>query len=338
MGVWWQRNIEYLLNWVQDFLRSSQPTFLYSAAESAALIAVIMLPWGVGCVLGWFAAKVTRKLLCASTGDDESRSQSEYRFTLRGMLLAVMMCAVLTAWLSGTVRQWHQREQSNQKLFLSRFESSFTTGDVALLAEPVIVENHTMLRASQNPTGISEYRVVASIERNHNKLWAVWTYLCDEHYPGTVSKFGYAEAATQAALPPAPSPMTEYLREPSYQMINGEPPVDSPAEIIDAPVVAKAGDTITIVAKTGQFLECELIIRPTRAITAPPPTIIAPQSGVVRWDVKLNPAFGGPKIEYEFQARTNMLYRAKTFTGTMTIEKQSSNEQLREANGDKSNR
>lgn len=240
------------------------------------------------------------------------------------MLFAVMMCAVLTAWVSGTVRQWHRREETSQKQFLSRFKSSFTTGDVTLLAEPEIVENHNMLRTNQNSTGINEYRVMAPIEKNGNKSWGVWTYLCDEHYPDTVSKFGYAEAATQAALPPAPFPTTEYLREPSYQMINGEPPVDSLAEIIDAPVVAKAGDTITIVAKTDGFLECELVIRPTQAITGPPPKLIAPPSGVVHWEVKLNPAFVGAKIAYEFQARTNMSYRAKTVTGTMSINKQNS--------------
>lgn len=52
LGVWWQRNIEYVLNWVQDFIRSYRPTFFYSAAESAALISAIMLPWSAACLLG----------------------------------------------------------------------------------------------------------------------------------------------------------------------------------------------------------------------------------------------------------------------------------------------
>src|SRR5688500_2040260 len=115
-----------------------------------------------------------------------------------------MVCAALTAWLSSTVRQWHEREETNQELFLDRFKRSFTTVNMALIAEPVIVEDHTIVKTNQNASGISEYRVMAPINKNGHQLWAVWTYLCDERYPGTVSKFGYAEAATQNAVPPFP--------------------------------------------------------------------------------------------------------------------------------------
>ena len=323
---WWQRTIEAVLRWVQNLIRGSQPAFLYSGAEAVALLVLIVLPWGVGCLLGWLAARVTRRLLCRVTNADESQCRSEYRFTLRGMFLSIMVCAVQTAWLSSTIRQWHVREETNQEQFLYRFKHSFTTGNVTLLAEPLIAEDHTILKASQNSSGISEYRVIAPINKNGNELWAVWTYLCDENYPGTVSKFGYAEASTQGALRPFPFPVTEYLREPTYPMIDGEPPLATRAEITDAPIIAKAGDTITIVAKTDRYLECDLVIRPFLAVASPPPKTIAPESGVVRWDVMLNPTFRGSQIEYEFQARTNMLYRAKTVAGVVALGKQNGDE------------
>ena len=324
---WWQRAIEALLDWVQDFIGGSQPTVLYSGAETVALLALIVLPWLVGCVLGLIGAKVTRRLLGRSANADESQSRTDYRFTLRGMLVSIMVCAVLTAWLSGTIRRWQLREETNQELLLHRFKSSFTTGNVTLLAEPLIVEDHTILKRSQNSTGISEYRVVAPINKNDNELWAVWTYLCDERYPGTVSKFGYAEADTQDALPPFPFPVTEYLREPTYPLIDGEPPLATTAEIISTPTVAQAGDTITIVAKTDGFLECDLLIRPFQAVTMPPSKTTAARSGSVRWEVKLNPTYRGSQVVYEFQARTNMLYRAKTVGGAVAIGKGNGNEQ-----------
>ena len=319
---WWQWAVEAVLRRVQDLLRGSQPTFLYSGAETVALLVLIVLPWSFACVSGWFAAKVTRKLFGASTNDEESRSRFEYRFTLRGMLLSIMVCAVLTAWLSSTIRQWHERQETNQELFLREFKRSFATGNVTLLAEPVIVKDHTIVKSRQiRSSGISEYRVSAPIKKNGHELWAVWTYLCDERWPGTVSKFGYAEASTRDALPPFPFPVTEHLREPTYGMINGEPPLVTQAEIIDPPSTAKAGDTITIFAKTDRYLECNLVIRPFQAVTTPPPQTIAPQSGLVRWDVQLNPNYRGSQIEYEFQARTNMLYRAKTVSATVALRK-----------------
>jgi hypothetical protein len=176
-----------------------------------------------------------------------------------------------------------------------------------------------MLKASQNSSGISEYRIVAPINKDGKQLWAVWTYLCNENYPGTVSNFGYAEADTQNGLPPRPFPVTEYLRELTYTMVDGEPPLSTRASIIKAPTIAKSGDTITIVAKTDRFMECDLIIRPFQAVTLPPTKLTAPESGVVSWDVAISPSYVGTQIEYEFQSRTNRIYRAKIVSGKIAL-------------------
>ncbi|WP_430284930.1 hypothetical protein, partial [Salmonella enterica] len=81
---------------------------------------------------------------------------------------------------SSTIRQWNEHEQTNQQKFVQRFKRSFTTGNVKLLAEPRIFEDHTVLKASQNSLRISEYRVSAPISKNGKELWAIWTYACDE--------------------------------------------------------------------------------------------------------------------------------------------------------------
>lgn len=321
---WWQRQIEGALRGVQNIIRGSQPTWLYSACETLALLVLILLPWAVGCVFGMLSARLVKKLIPSSI--DNEVCSSEYQFTLRGMLTSIMVLAFLTAWLSGTVRQWQTRETTNQATFLEQFKRSFTSGDVTLLANPEIVEDHTIVKRSQNASGISEYRLTAPITKQGRELWAVWTFLCDEAYPGTVSKFGYAEAPTQIGLPPPPFPLTEYLREPIYKMVDGEPHMPTIARILNAPTVSKAGDTITIVAETDRFLECTLIISPFHAVRMPPTTIIAPENGVVRWIINLDPAYNGTYIEYEFQARTNPLYRAKMANGTVTLESKNGNE------------
>jgi len=316
---WWTRMIEAVLRTVQEVIRSSQPTSLYRNAEIVTLLAVIVLPWGVGCGLGLLVARLTRRYLSVATADAENEGRPSYQFTVRGMLLTMMVLAALTGWLSTTVRQWHSHEKTNQEHLLQRFKNSFTTGNVTLLAEPLIVEDHTVLKTSQNSSGISEYRVVAPINKDGKRLWAVWTYLCNENYPDTVSNFGYAEASTQNGLPPHPFPVTEYLREPTYEMVDGEPPLSTRASIVEAPTVARSGDTITIVAKTDRFMECDLIIRPFQAVALPPATLTAPESGVVSWDVAIDPAYVGTQIEYEFQSRMTRSYRAKIVSGKVTL-------------------
>ncbi len=136
---------------------------------------------------------------------------------------SIMICGVLTGWLSNSIRKLHVLEKSNQGHLLQRFKDSFSTGKVVLLAEPLILEDHTILKRNHNASDISEYRIIAPVNKDGIKLWAVWTYLCDESYPGTVSKCGYAEAGTQKGLPPHPFPVTEYLREPNDTVVDGEP-------------------------------------------------------------------------------------------------------------------
>ena len=82
-------------------------------------------------------------------------------------------------------------------------------------------------------------------------------------------------------------------------MVDGEPPLSTRASIVEAPTIARSGDTITLVAKTDRFMECDLIIRPFQAVTLPPAKLTAPESGVVSWDVAIDPTYVGRQIENE---------------------------------------
>lgn len=318
MGPWWQRLIEFVLRWVQDIISTSQPTFWYSFAETLSLIALMILPWSVGCLLGLLAAQYAKRFV-KNSETEENECRASFRLTLRGIFFAVMVSAVLTSWLSTTVRNWHMREVTHQAHFAELFKSSFSTGTVELLAEPTIIEDHTLLKRSQNSSGISQYRVTAPISKNGNELWAVWTYLCNDNFSGTVFKFGYAEAGSPTELPPPPFPVTEYLVYPTVMLRDGEPLLTSQASVVAAPTVAKSGDTISIVAKTDAGMVCDLVIRPIQALTLPPAQIRAPQNGIVSWTVTIDPAYVGTQLGYEFQSRTNMLYRAKVVSGIVTL-------------------
>ena len=314
---WWKRVIEAGLHAFQLLVRDVQPSFLYHNAEIVALLLIIILPWGVGCGLGRFVAKLTRRFVSESPTHTVSERSIFFQFSVRGMLLTIMVFAFLTGWLSTTVRKWYAHEKANQQLLLRRFQDSFTSGNVTLLAEPFIAKDHSVFQRNQKADGISEYRIVAPIKKGGNQRWAVWLYLCNEKYPGSVSNFGYGEAGTQNALPRNIFP--EYLREPTYSLVDGEPEVSTLASIVEAPTAARSGETITIVAKTNEYMMCDLIIRPFQAVTLPPETLTAPESGVVRWDIVINPAYVGKSLEYEFQTRLNNIYRAKQISGKVTL-------------------
>ena len=111
-------------------------------------------------------------------------------------------------------------------------------------------------------------------------------------------------------------------------MVDGEPPLSTRASIVEAPTIARSGDTITLVAKTDRFMECDLIIRPFQVVTLPPAKLTAPESGVVSWDVAIDPTYVGRQIEYEFYSRPNGICRAKIVSGKITLRKTTTNHRM----------
>jgi hypothetical protein len=343
---WWKSQIENSLVRIQQVVSSSA----YSGMELAAVIALFLLPWGVACASGTFAAFLAKKLLAARAVVDREQADticwrgpfwwaltppavtppavevpqqdhSDFRFTLREMLLALAAFGALTAWLSSPVHQWKSQQANNQSHFLTLFKDSFTSGNVVLLARPEITEVITsFLQGGINPTGIHEYRIVAPIQKDNQRLWAVWTYTYDERYKDTVSKYGYAEASTHGQLPPLP--LTEYLSEPIAEIIDGEPQLRWPkALILEAPKSIKADETITVIANARWGTQCQLVVHPFHAVSSPAPIQNAPQSGPVRWQWKLDPKFKGSQIQFEILARIAPLYRATSVFGSIEIER-----------------
>ena len=224
-----------VLHWGQDLLFNIRP--LYRLAEVIAVFAMPILPWAFACFVGFYIAKVARKLFCKDATD---QAKSQLRFTIGGLMFSVMILAGLTAWLSSNVRKWQLADKANTEIFISKFKGSFDSGEVELLGEPHVEKSWD--------GHIGRFRVTAPIRKmdgaTQNDLWAVWTYWCDENYPDTISNFGYAEAKSAHALPPFLA--AQYLHQPMKGILDGAPPLGIKATIHRAPESVKPGETIRI--------------------------------------------------------------------------------------------
>ena len=312
---WWKPWIEDGLHWCQDSIRANQWTSLYQGVEALAVLAMPILPWLFGCWFGFVCSKLAARLL----SQPPENEQPSYRFSMRELLVTVLASAILITWISTFVRQWHTQENLNQAQMLQRFKDSFTSGKIKLLAEPVIVEDHAVLKPSQHSSGFSEYRIVAPINKADKNLWAAWSYACYDN--SVIHRFGYVEADSKSALPGQPFPFPRILREPTLSMVDGEPPQTTKARIVEAPVAARPGDTITIVCETDQFMECDLVLHPFHATALPPKTTSASATGIAKWNITIDPAFKGKAIEFEFQSRVNSVYRTRSIRGKISLEK-----------------
>jgi|GEM_PF-4767423 len=301
---WWSTLMHDGSVAVQGFVFNVR--FLYQLVEMIAVCAMFVLPWISSCLLGWFAAKLVRSRLASSNIVDNSRSAKS--FTLRGLLIAMVVVAGLTTWLSSQVSQWQLQEQKKQQVFMDFFKRSFTSGKVEFLQEP------QMLAKSGHGT---HYRITAPIRKNGEEQWAMWTYWCE--HPSFLYMFGYAEAPTEDALT---TPIPEHL--PQYSaVIDGEPMLNTFLKIVEAEVIesptSTSGAIIEIIAETDQRQECDLDIHSFNAIKTVPKMKIAPESGIVSWEVELNKKYRGSKIDFEVKSRVNRIYRAKKTAGLIAL-------------------
>lgn len=311
------QGLHLVFGWFEGLLSDPRLKWFYNVVEVASVFGCVILPWLFACFLGRYVSRFVQKVFCSpvSSGDvNRVQSEEKYRFSIRGLMVAVMVCCALTAWLSNTVRQWHVREAEKTSEFVDKFKRSFTSGTTTLIGEPIVGAS------SSSHFGI--YRVYAQIKKTNSsgeeeKLWAVWSYWCDESYPGTVSNFGYAEDRIASNLPNLLA--AEYLREPSRLLVDGEPPTGIVAPIASAPSAVVPGEKFRIVGKTDRYLMCDLVVRPTKAVSALIPTANSGVDGKVYWDLKINPGFSGSAIEYEIQTRIGKLYRAEFTTGSINI-------------------
>lgn len=312
-----EQGLHSVFGWCEDYLRDSRLKWFYNVVEVAAIFGGVILPWLLACFLGRYASRFVQKMFCSPVlPGDANRVQSDekYRFSIRGLMVAVMVCCALTAWLSNTVRQWHVREAAKTSEFVEKFKRSFTSGATTLIGEPFVEANRS--------SHFDIYRVYAQIKKTNSsgkeeKLWAVWAYWCDECYPGTVSNFGYAEDSDALNLPKLLA--AKHLYGLSSSMVDGAPPTGMVAPIASAPSAVVAGEKFRIAGKTDRYLMCDLVIRPAKAVSALIPTANSGVDGNVYWDVKINPGFSGSTIEYEIQTSPGKLYRAEVVTGSINI-------------------
>lgn len=143
---WWKRIIEAGLHAFQLLVRDVQPSSLYHNAEIVALFLIIILPWGFGCGLGRFVAKLTRRFASESPTHTVSERSIFFQFSVRDMLLTIMVFAFLTGWLSTTVQKWREHEKANQQLLLRQFQDSFTSGNVTLPPETLTAPENCVVR------------------------------------------------------------------------------------------------------------------------------------------------------------------------------------------------
>ena len=94
------------LHWIDDIVRQRVAS-LYDVVEMVGMLAEVILPWFGNVLLGWLAARIARKAI-VSTEEKEGRDHTALGFTLRGMMMGMVICCGLTAWLANTVRQWQR--------------------------------------------------------------------------------------------------------------------------------------------------------------------------------------------------------------------------------------
>lgn len=288
---------------VQDFVFDVR--FLYQMVEAVAQCSMFVLPLFSSCLLGWLGAKLVRSRLASNDASPDSRPAM--KFTLRGLLIAMVVIAGLTTWLSSHVSQWQLREQQKHAAFIDFFKGSFTSGQVELLQEPQLI--------GKSGHG-DHYRITAPIGRDGKESWAIWTYWADGSF---IHTFGYAEASTEDALA---IPINEYL--PGYSAVIDGVPDDKTylkiveAEVIEAPTENR-GAIIEVVAETEFGRECDLSIQPFNAVKTVPKMQMAVESEIVSWEVELARTYRGAKIEFEVSSRVNPIYRATKTSGEIAL-------------------
>jgi hypothetical protein len=195
--------------------------------EPAALASIFLLP-PIGAVLtGVGMGRLTYPWRRRSGGSPSREGSQRWRFSLRELLVATFALCAFLALALGRLRVDQARTDDGKAAFLARFESSFATTDVRLLAQPNITGGHRALIPESGymsfmPPGINEYRVTAPIVNNNQKRWAVWVYTCNGNYDDMIYQFAYAEADAEDALLLHPYPVKAYVNA-TWKMIDGAP-------------------------------------------------------------------------------------------------------------------
>ena len=223
-----ERGLHSIALALQHLSQSGTISLSQRVIEPTLLVLVVLCPFLAVGLLGVVAGRLTRRIAGIGTSGATSDSiGTRWRFTIRELLIGVAAACLLLAWIFGQTRNWDAGEQKNQRLFLSRFESSFTSAEVTLLGTPKIDEQQrTLIPESRfmsfRAPGQNEYRVIAPIEINGQQRWRIWTYVCNGDQNDGIYGFAYADAPVREQLPSKPFPLVRYIPW-STEMVDGIP-------------------------------------------------------------------------------------------------------------------
>jgi hypothetical protein len=280
---------------------SQRGTIVYSAQtiEVTFFVAVFIVPVLVAALVGLLAGRTVRSFVRAAPELVESGSnRRHWQFSTRELLIGVAAACLLFGWSLGWSRNFQAVQLRSQSNFLARFKSSFVSGEVKLLAEPILEEpQRSLLPTSRNrfALGVNTYHIVAPIEQNGEKSWAQWAYTCHEN--GWIFKYGYAEALTIDNLPVYP--MTDYI-EGAVEMIDGIPATAGPTPtVISVTSPAAVNTPIVLRASAPAGTVCELKIFPLGAVTTPLAPITVGNNKLAQWTWQVGPESAGYSLQYE---------------------------------------
>jgi hypothetical protein len=293
------------------WLHQQVPSIDWNYLELASLLLSAVLPLFVVGLVGTGVASFTRFLQrrISVRGDSRPSGAAAWRFSLRELMVTVSVFGVVLGWNMEWIRRGQNARQKSQLAFLEQFEASFTTGEVELLAEPVMEGLHRSATWESGyrvflPPGISEYRIKAPIRERGQKKWAIWSYMCNQNNPHGgeyVFQFGYAEAAAQSQLPDAPFPLKRYVQY-STELIDGLPTTAGPvATIVSSPGSASVDQPLVIRATAPAGTTCRLVVGPFDALVSPVTEQTPDAKGAVAWSVSIAPKYAGGNLAVAVQ-------------------------------------
>lgn len=286
--------------YIQERARRGAFSLPADIIELGSLLATVLAPLFCACLAGIVAGKLSRGVARRADRKEATEVPEDVRwqFSLRELLLAFAAVGLVLAWNARFLAERGEREKQNQRAFLARFKESFRSDEVKLLAEPVIAERQgaTVRALSFKAPGQNEYRIVAPIERDGQRHWAVWAYTTNEDGGEYIYQYAYAEAESEDELPQAPA--KPYI-EPTWELVDGVPSTaGASATVIGVAAPTRLGRPLVLTARAPAGTVCELKVFPltdaTRGLVPRAPD----GKGIVQWS--WTPESAGP---FNFELR-----------------------------------
>lgn len=285
--------------------RLTQRGSFVNVIELCCLLATVLVPLLCACLVGIAGGNLARGIAhrAARGRATEIPDGARWQFSVRELLSVVAALSLVLAWNGHFLAVRGARERQNQLAFLARFEESFRSDEIQLLADPVVSERQgaTVSALSFKPPGMNEYRIVAPIKRDGVRRWAVWAYTTSEDDREFIYQYGCTEVESEDQLPQLPEPVKRHI-EGTWELVDGVPSTAGPsATVIGVVTPARLGQPLVVTARAAVGTVCELKVFPLTEATRLAQR--APDNkGIVRWS--WTPEWAGP-FQYELRCIDN---------------------------------